>query len=742
MLDFKDFLHLPQLDPLVEQIVTDGPGLVVIAGLDPRPMVVSPHAGGFLPSGRPTIFRILMRQMLENSGSGKAILVVRSRDAVRIPRQFRRRVEFSLVRPPYSYAGRISDAIHRRPELLIVDELSPESAGPSLEAARQGLRVLTQIDTVFRGAEIARTLTEFGVASHELDGLHWIVTVQRLSTLCPHCKRTSSPHPDHLTELRAQFPAAFDREPVRFFEADGCSLCHQTGRLGDVAVFDVFHAASDTTSLFHQSSALSFKEYLLRLSIQGVLPLEAVVNLEADQLRRTYNMLATSESALHEANASLQRKLAELEAANRVLQQRTEALISLQEVGQALITSNELQDLAGRVCWRACDICCADLAILYFLRDFGVAEILAVSGWDPDLIHRRIDAEELIRLGPGTEPVRFNHPPPGISPYTAKGEPPAARDGYYVPLIAEDEAVGVMIVHTTGAGSFTPGEVSLLQTFANQAALAIQRAGLIEQLQGKIGELETAHAELARQERMERELELARQVQQSVLPRSFPQVPGYHFAAKNEPAREVGGDFYDVVYLDSERFGLVIGDVSDKGMPSALYMALTRSLLLAEARRERSPRAVLYNVNQLLLELGQPNMFVSVFYGVVDIASQRLRYARAGHDYPLLMRGQEVLELKGDGTILGFFDQEDLQLSEEEIGLSSSDRLVLYTDGLTDAVSAAGHIFDRARLASMLRAEGNVSADQLCANIFANLAAFQGTAEQFDDMAMLVLALD
>ncbi len=123
-----------------------------------------------------------------------------------------------------------------------------------------------------------------------------------------------------------------------------------------------------------------------------------------------------------------------------------------------------------------------------------------------------------------------------------------------MPLTAQDQRVGAMIVHSARKTSFGQAEVALLQTFANQAALAIQRTGLIEQLRAKIAQLEIAQVGLARKERMESELELARQVQQSMLPRTFPQVPGYQFAARNEPARQVGGDFYDVISLGDDHF--------------------------------------------------------------------------------------------------------------------------------------------------------------------------------------------
>jgi sigma-B regulation protein RsbU (phosphoserine phosphatase) len=279
----------------------------------------------------------------------------------------------------------------------------------------------------------------------------------------------------------------------------------------------------------------------------------------------------------------------------------------------------------------------------------------------------------------------------------------------------------------------------MLQAFANQAAVAIQRGGLVDSLQDKIEQLEAAQVELARTERLERELELARQVQQRLLPRTFPLTPGFAFAARCEPARRVGGDFYDVILLDADRFGVVIADVSDKGMPAALFMALTRSLLLAESRRERSPRAVLTNVHRLLLELGEQDMFVTVFYGVVDVSSRRLTYARAGHDRPMLLRAGTLESLGGTGTMLGCFDPDQLNLSEEQVELVSGDRLVLYTDGLADAVNPQLQLFGLHRLSALAQSLAERSADEMCAGVFEGVAAYQGAAEQFDDMTLLVV---
>jgi sigma-B regulation protein RsbU (phosphoserine phosphatase) len=319
------------------------------------------------------------------------------------------------------------------------------------------------------------------------------------------------------------------------------------------------------------------------------------------------------------------------------------------------------------------------------------------------------------------------------------------------PLLTSGRLIGLLNIYSQEERrEFTADEADLTMIYANQVAVAVRNASLIDELQDKIIQLEAAQVELVKKERMEQELALARQVQQSVLPRTFPQIHGYRFAARNLPARQVGGDFYDVIPLGGSRFGVVIADVSDKGMPAALYMALTRSLILAEARRECSPRAVLANVNQILLELGganmselgEPSMFVTVFYGVIDGAARQITYARAGHDHPFLVRGRDVQQLGGQGAILGLFEEEFLAMSEERIDLAPGDRLVLYTDGVTDVLSPEDEPFGEERLKAFLKIHGDLSPRELCDATFAELAAYQAGADQFDDMALLVAEVE
>jgi serine phosphatase RsbU (regulator of sigma subunit) len=724
MLKLADFFHLPEVDALVARVIADEPGLILVTGLDSRPT----DGDTVIASGRATVFRILMREIMAADPDTRALVVTQDRETVRVPRALKRQVAFAVIRPPHTYAGQIAEAAHQRPDLLVIDQLSEENVPAVLDAVQQGVRVLSQLDTVYMGPGVARHLTELGAAPDQLSVLSWVVAVQRLARLCPHCRQPVEPTPAELDQLRERYP---DAAPGPFFRSEGCAGCRYTGRLGEVLVFDI-------ASLRHPEWVLPMDRYVLQLAQAGYLALDDVLAFEVDQVQRTYHLLVASEHALADTNAVLQRKVAELQAANQVLEQRTQALITLQNIGQSLITSTDLDELSSLICRRACDLCGADRAILYGLRDETGARVLAVSGWDLTTLLPQVEAQEVLATVRGPDPLPFYRWPPGVSPDASI----TLRAGLAVPLLAQERLVGVMIVQTSARRRFQPGEVALLQTFAHQAALAIQRTGLIEQLWAKIELLEAAQAELARKERIEHELELARQVQQSMLPRTFPQVAGFRFAARSEPARQVGGDFYDVIRLDADRFGIAIADVSGKGMPAALYMALTRSLLLAESRRDPSPRAVVRSVNTLLMELGEPNMFVTLFYGVMDCPARRFTYARAGHDRPLLLRGNSVQVLSGQGMTLGLFESSRWELSEEQITLQPGDCLVLYTDGLTDVVDPDGTLYDLAQFTALVESLVGLEPEAFCAAIFEHLHAYRRTAEQFDDMTLLTLAVD
>ncbi|MGB8644350.1 MAG: SpoIIE family protein phosphatase [Anaerolineae bacterium] len=741
MLGLKDFIHLPQVDPLFEQIARSEPGVVVVAGLEPRPLVTQARELTFQPSGRATIFGILFRQMLA-ARRGRIVVIAESQDAIRLPRGLRGQVEYILTTEQAPVALQVERAVYRGAGLLVVDRLTPATAPIAFNAARKGVRVLAQLDSVFRGHAVALQLSETGLSPVDLMGLNWVVAVSRFPVLCPSCRQSDPLDRPALEEIRRRYPAALDRG--NFFREGNCPECHHTGRKGEVSTFDIFHLTGTRTNPLDGESLLALEDYVLGLAAQGMIPIDDVLAIDGRQLQRTYHLLTASEEVLAETNAALNAKVAEIEAANRVLIRQTEAAISLQEVSHALITYTDLEGLASYVCRKAGELCGADRAILYLLHSDDRAEILAVNGWDPAHVQGPLQSTEVLNAGgaPETwanaEPKPFAGWPPGIEHRAADIEGARLRAGLRVPLVTQNEVVGLLIFHSTVKPAWQPREVALLRSFANSSALAIQRAGLVESLRDKIERLEAAHAEIAKKERLERELELARQVQQSMLPHIFPMVPGLSFAARSEPARQVGGDFYDVFLLDGTRCGVVIADVSDKGMPAALFMALTRSLLLAEARRESSPATVLQRVHRLLLELSQSDQFVTVFYGVIDSLTRSLTYVRAGHERPLLLRAGEIHTLQGHGMVLGGLDLDQLSLSEERITLESGDRLVLFTDGMLDALSDRGQFFGLERLMELFQTSA-LPLQEMCDAAFIRLKAYQGNHEQYDDMTLLAV---
>ncbi len=425
MLKLRDFIHLEQVDTLVKQLVMDEPGLILLAGIEAR-LAVSQNAEAFTPSGLSALFNILMQEILLAHPELQAVVISQERSLARVPRQFNRRVRPLLVESPHTYTEQIDIAAFQRPGLIVIDQLTTENAQAAFRAAQNGLRVLAQMDTVVRGTAVARLLIDFGISLKQLSALRWVLTNQRMAALCSHCKQPLKPEPAQFERLCARYPHLRHVieswvnavEPVHFHQAVGCEHCHGTGYQGDLAIFDLFRNDRQKSEFFSQKSLLSLEEYALRLAAQGQLDLYDLLNLEEDHLRRTYHLLTSSERALTESNTALNRKLLELEASNRVLIQRTEALMTLQDLGQAFISSTSLNELAERISRRAGELCGADRVALYLHRAVSGgsdrAEVLAVRGWSSSLVGQQLDPDEVFAPGGEGKMSRYNQPPPGF----------------------------------------------------------------------------------------------------------------------------------------------------------------------------------------------------------------------------------------------------------------------------------------------------------------------------------------
>ncbi|RJP48628.1 MAG: hypothetical protein C4557_12625 [Anaerolineaceae bacterium] len=260
------------------------------------------------------------------------------------------------------------------------------------------------------------------------------------------------------------------------------------------------------------------------------------------------------------------------------------------------------------------------------------------------------------------------------------------------------------------------------------------------QLQRAYDELKAAQAQLIEKERLEHELQLAADIQLSILPDDLPDFDEFGFGARILPARQVGGDLYDVFPLKDNRVGVLIGDVADKGVPSALFMARAHALIMAEADIGLTAGEVLRLVNMHITRLQKSTQFVTVLYGILDLKTREFSYARAGHEPPLLLHIDGSVERipHNPGMALGLWDA--ITLDEQTIQLLPGETLLLYTDGMTDCRNPKGEPFGLERIKDVLGGFANMNAQQVCDNLLDTLQKYQDGCKQDDDVTLVAVA--
>jgi len=240
-------------------------------------------------------------------------------------------------------------------------------------------------------------------------------------------------------------------------------------------------------------------------------------------------------------------------------------------------------------------------------------------------------------------------------------------------------------------------------------------------------------------ERKKFEIETARQIQQSFLPESTPTLKGFDIAAFSLPALEVGGDFYDFIPISQDKWGLVIADVSGKGFPAALFMALSRTCVRANAMGKATASETIRIANNMICQDAKSGMFVTLFYAMLDVNSRQLRFVNAGHNPPLFFRGDsgDVILLGANGIALGVLDE--INLEEMKINLSSNDTVVFYTDGITEAINGKEEQFGTERLIKLVSQNSQLPAQGLVDKIRNEVVTFTKGQAQFDDLTLVTL---
>jgi serine phosphatase RsbU (regulator of sigma subunit) len=390
---------------------------------------------------------------------------------------------------------------------------------------------------------------------------------------------------------------------------------------------------------------------------------------------------------------------------------------------------------------------------------YRVGETIGVS-LDPDAIpqmileegHRVIRADAgLVLLSTKTNEVRWetrasfgaqeqtaalNHVVLDPEVFAALGERPAiltelpAASMYgtllWAPLKTQNQVLGgILLARQVEQEIFTASDEKLLTALARQAAVAIENSQL--------------HQAALERERLKHELQLAHDVQASLIPREVPQIRGWQCAAYWQPAREVGGDFFDFIARDDGDFGFVIADVSDKGMHAALFMALTRSTLRASTLAAPTPADGLNQANRLLCADSTGGMFVTLFYGQIDPAASRMTYVNAGHNPPLLYRAakKELTELTRTGIVVGF--DEAQAYKQRAVRLQRDDFILFYTDGVTESVNAENEQFGEERLRRVILKHRHKSPDEIMRALKQSLGEFTGDIPAFDDVTIVII---
>jgi sigma-B regulation protein RsbU (phosphoserine phosphatase) len=426
--------------------------------------------------------------------------------------------------------------------------------------------------------------------------------------------------------------------------------------------------------------------------------------------------------------------------------QRVNEQAALLKLSNALLSRHDLQEVVDQVVHIVAEVLTADACALMLSVTQDTIVFRASVGWDlskfgGDMPRFNEKAPAGLAYFSG-QPVRVDdlETDPRVD-YTDAYKRMGFRSALAVPVVHSGTTLGALMVNLRTPHHFDDDALRLLQLMANQAAIAIEQARLQER----------AMAE----QRLRKELDLARQIQTSFLPLQVPVLPGWEFGTHYAAAREVGGDFYDFIPLrdPSQRpagisgsflqgsglLGLVIADVSDKGVPAALLMALSRTLVRAVTISGRSPADAIARVNELILNDSRTDQFITLFYGVLDPTPATLRFANAGHNPPLMVRGESGLVFSLHAPGIALCIMHPIRLTESEVQFDVGDVLLMYTDGVTDALNDHTEEFGVEQLTRLLAENRHLSVHDLVRTIVDAIHQFVGSTETFDDMTIVAL---
>lgn len=414
--------------------------------------------------------------------------------------------------------------------------------------------------------------------------------------------------------------------------------------------------------------------------------------------------------------------------------QNAERLALLYELSQAINGSLDLDEVLNLVIDQVIQALRAERGFVMLFDDSGRLAFRVARGMDQHIIHDPVFQVSLsvvegvarqgqpVLTGDAQLDPRFN--------MRTSVRLLGLRSILCVPLRLRDRILGIIYVdNRIQAGLFSQADLDLLTSIASSAAIAIENARL--------------YRVAVEKGRLEREIQMARQVQVSLLPTEVPKIPGWEFVARWFPARLVAGDYYDFIDSPNGKLGMVVADVSDKGMPAALFMALTRSFVRSSMNASIPPEEGITRANRLICADAESGMFVTLFYALLDPQADQITYINAGHNPPLFFQmgkrpGQGALSrLARTGMAMGV--DEAAAYDKRTLSFKPGDFLVMYTDGVIDALNPEGKSFGMEALERLTLENRDRSAEEMVAAIENEIRTFTGEAPLFDDITLMVM---
>ncbi|MCI0531167.1 MAG: SpoIIE family protein phosphatase [candidate division Zixibacteria bacterium] len=411
---------------------------------------------------------------------------------------------------------------------------------------------------------------------------------------------------------------------------------------------------------------------------------------------------------------------------NRVKEESLKKEILL-EIDRQLNSTLELEDVLKTILASIQKVVKCDAAGIFLVKkQTQEVEKVEVIGYDPALA-----ADLNLKIGQGLIGEVAKTGEPIIVPDVRENSQyvnarPETMSEMVAPILLKGEIMGVLNLESNNLNAFNEDDLEQLLVFANQVAFSIERARL-QRLAIDRG-------------RMVDELSVARHIQETFLPKQNPRIPGFEIAGANISSEQVGGDYYDFISIEGNQLGIVVGDVSGKGVPAALIMAAFRASLKAEIRNNYAIRTIFQKVNLLLYESLERENFVTAIYGVLDPQNKIFTYSNAGHNPPMLVHSNGEIEyLTGGGLALGILPDSTYQ--ESATRLSEGDLLLLYTDGVTEATNKAKEEYGVTRLVNLLKKHRKQSASELQKTIMESVNKFTRTPTA-DDLTLVIIKVN